>query len=152
LPPDGKAPAAGKIEAQIPRSFSMNRRSLFSLFAGVLAALTFSGAAQAQGSAGIKMTVLFNEPKNVEDFERYYVTTHLPLVAALKGAKRIETARGLNRADGTPARIFRIFELWFDSNDQMAAFTGTPAWKAVIADMANFPTGGIPVVFVSKID
>jgi uncharacterized protein (TIGR02118 family) len=44
-----------------------------------------------------------------------------------------------------------MFEIWFDSQADMIATTATPEWKKLVADLANFATGGITRV-VSKLD
>jgi uncharacterized protein (TIGR02118 family) len=124
----------------------------------LIAALTLAtGAATAaekpsmQSSGGIKVTVLYGHPKSAEDFEKYYFGTHMPLVVAAKGGKRTETSKCPPAADGSPAPYYRIFEVWFDSQEDMSAITGTPEWKKVVADVPNFATGGITRV-MSKLD
>jgi len=123
--------------------YAMDRRT------ALLATLTLAaGGATAregvngQAPAGIKVTVLYGHPKSSEDFEKYYFGTHMPLVAAAKGGKRAETSKCPPAADGSPGPFYRIFEIWFDSQADMTAITATPEWKKVVADVANFATGG----------
>jgi uncharacterized protein (TIGR02118 family) len=104
-----------------------------------------------QSSGGIKVTVLYGHPKSPEDFEKYYFGTHMPLVDAARGTKRAETSKSPPAADGSPGPYYRVFEIWFDSEADMAAITATPEWKRVVADVANFATGGITRV-VSTLD
>jgi uncharacterized protein (TIGR02118 family) len=120
----------------------------------ILAALTLTTVAEgtsAQTAGGIKVTVLYGHPKRPEDFEKYYFGTHMPLVLRAKGGKRTETSKCPPAADGSPAPYYRIFEIWFDSEADMAAITATPEWKKVVADVPNYATGGITRV-VSKLD
>jgi uncharacterized protein (TIGR02118 family) len=130
----------------------MDRRTsiiaTLSLAAGTAAAGEKPGA---QAGGGIKVTVLYGHPKNPDDFEKYYFGTHMPLVTAAKGEKKTETSKCPPAADGSPAPFYRIFEVWFDSQADMAAITGTDAWKKVVADVPNFATGGITRV-LSKLD
>ena len=104
-----------------------------------------------QSSGAVKVTVLYGHPKSPEDFEKYYFGTHIPLVFATKGARRAETSKCPPAADGSPGPFYRIFEIWFDSQSDMTETIATPEWKKLVADVANFATGGITRV-VSKLD
>ncbi len=132
----------------------MNRRMSF---LAIIAFVMSAGAAGAvdkssyQSSGGLKVTVLYGHPKNPEDFEKYYLGTHMPLVVAANPGKRMETSKCPPAADGSPAPYYRIFEIWFDSQAEMAAITSTPEWKKVVADVPNFATGGITRV-LSRLD
>lgn len=127
------------------------------LFLAIIAFMMSASAVRAadnmsyQSSGGLKITVLYGHPKNPEAFEKYYLETHMPMVVAANPGKRMETAKVAPAADGSPAPYYRIFEIWFDSKEEMAAITGTPAWKKVVADVPNFATGGITRI-VSQLD
>ena len=72
--------------------------------------------------------------------------------AALTGARRMEAAKCLPQADGSPPPFYRVFELWFDGPEQMAAVLGTPEGARVRADLANFTAGTTVTRFVSRLD
>ena len=130
----------------------MDRRT--SLIAAVTLAAGAATAAEKkspQSAGGIKVTVLYGHPKSPEDFEKYYFGTHMPLVLMAKGGKRTETSLCPPAPDGSPAPYYRIFEIWFDGQEDMTAITATPEWKKVVADVPNFATGGITRV-MSKLD
>jgi uncharacterized protein (TIGR02118 family) len=117
----------------------------------IIGSATIGTIAQAQSAGGIKLTVLYGQPKSAEDFEKYYFGTHMPLFTAVKGIPRSELAKGMPKADGSPPAFYRIFEAWFDSPEQMAAVTSTPEWKKVGADLPNFASGGVTIL-ISKVD
>jgi uncharacterized protein (TIGR02118 family) len=130
----------------------MDRRdSLIATIALSLGAASAAEEKRSRSTGGIKVTVLYGQPKRPEDFEKYYFETHMPLVAAAKGSKRTETARCTPAADGSPGPFYRIFEIWFDDEADMTAITATAEWKKVVADVPNFASGGITRV-VSKLD
>jgi uncharacterized protein (TIGR02118 family) len=91
----------------------------------------------------IKMVVLYPQPADPEAFERYYAETHLPLVAAMPGLDRAETARGTASADGRgqPA-YYRIAELYFADAAAMRSSFGSDEGKAVGRDLPNFAPPG----------
>lgn len=130
----------------------MDRRtSLIVALTLAVGTATASERTSAQTTGGIKVTVLYGHPKSPEDFEKYYLGTHMPLVVAAKGGKRTETSKCPPAADGSPAPYYRIFEIWFDNQADMTAITSTPEWKKVVSDVPNFASGGITRV-VSKLD
>ena len=130
----------------------MNRRNAISLFALGVAA-TGAGAAEGpQTTGGIKLVVLYGHPPNPAEFEKYYLDTHMPLVAAMKGARRMEAARCLPQADGSPPAFYRVFEMWFDSPEHMSAVLGTPEGVKVRGDVPNFTAGTAVTRLVCKLD
>jgi len=68
----------------------LGRRSALALGALSATALfgSLGGAARAQGSGGVKLTILITPPKDPDRFTKYYLDTHLPLVAKTPGVKR----------------------------------------------------------------
>jgi len=128
----------------------ITRRSAVVLSAAAaLPALAVGTQAHAAAEGGIKVTVLYNEPKNPEALEKYYAETHMPMVYAVKELKRVEISKCLPGADKPPA-FYRIAELWFDSPEQMKAITSTDEWKKIADDVPNFASAGATIV-VSKI-
>jgi len=129
----------------------MNRRNFFSISTTALAALASTRLANGQPTSGMKLTVLYGQPKSPDDFEKYYAEKHMPLVAAVKGLRKFETSKATPKKDGTAPAFYRMFEAWFDSPEHMAAVTGTPEWKKVGADLPNFASGGITSL-VSRVE
>jgi uncharacterized protein (TIGR02118 family) len=130
----------------------MDRRTSLAAALSLAVGVATAGEKPGAQSAGrIKVTVLYGHPKSPEDFEKYYFGTHMPLVEAAKGGKKSETSKCPPTADGSPAPFYRIFEIWFDSQEDMTAITATPEWKKVVSDVPNFASGGITRV-LSKLD
>lgn len=130
----------------------MDRRTSLSLLTVGLATAGVSTAATAPGTGGIKLMVLYGHPPNPEEFEKYYLGVHMPLVDAIKGARRKEAAKCLPQADGSPPAFYRVFEIWFDSPEHMAAVFDTPEGKKVRADAPNFTSGTTVTRVVCKVD
>ena len=105
----------------------------------------------AEGASGrVKLTVLYGAPKDPAEFEKYYFEKHMPIASAVKDIKHVELAKVLPSPDGKPPAFYRVTELWFDSPELFQQVTATPQWKAVVADVPNFASGGATVL-VSKI-
>ena len=94
----------------------------------------------------IKLTVLYGHPTNTEAFERYYATTHLPLVDKMSGFSRTEKAKVVASPDGAKPAFYRMFEFWFESEDALGRTMGSPEGKAAVDDLSKFATGGVTVL------
>jgi uncharacterized protein (TIGR02118 family) len=119
----------------------LGRRS--ALVLGALSATALFGplgeAARAQGGGGVKLTLLITPPKDPVIFTKYYLETHIPLVAKTPGAKRIDVATVLPPPPNQPASpYYRITEIYFENIGALQTALGSPEWKAVVADVPNF--------------
>ena len=64
---------------------------MWHLKAGMVAtSLIVSSAAL---SDELKITVLYSQPQNSEEFDKYYYAKHMPMVYAVKEIKKVEIAR-----------------------------------------------------------
>jgi uncharacterized protein (TIGR02118 family) len=95
-----------------------------------------------------RILVLYSEPADRAAFEDYYVNTHLPLAAKLPGMKSARYSVGVSGLGGPGAGspYFAVFEGEFDSPEDLAAAVSSPEGQALLADEANFATGGAVVV------
>lgn len=102
-------------------------------------------AAPAPEAPGYAVVVLYNHPKDTAAFEKYYASTHLPLVTAK--AKEIGFSKAVlikftSNADGSKPSHYREAQLWFPTEAALKAGTATEGFKAVAGDLKNFSTGG----------
>ena len=94
----------------------------------------------------IKLTVLYGHPTNPEAFEKYYATTHMPLVNKMSGFIRTEKAKVVGTPDGAKPTFYRTFEFWFENEDALGRTMGSPEGKAAVDDLPRFATGGVTVL------
>ena len=100
-------------------------------------------AARSEPMAAV--VVLYNHPRDVAAFERYYNEIHVPLVGRhlnTLDVKRVELVRFTSAADGSPPNLHRKAELWFESEAALKRATATPAFKEVADDIPKFASGG----------
>ena len=112
---------------------------------------TISVSRQAAGPMAI-VTVLYNAPKDTAAFERYYKTTHLPLVVASQdeiGFVRADLTKFLSTADGKKPTFYRQAELYFNSMDDLKKGIATPGFKKVADDLPKFATGGLIAIIAT---
>ncbi|MBW4719078.1 EthD family reductase [Saccharothrix obliqua] len=95
----------------------------------------------------IKYIALYRKPDHVEEFDRAYLDTHLPLVARTPGLLRVEVA--------TVSRVFvpgflgehephLVAELYFESADALKAAIASPEWQAAGVNLTEI--GGLDLV------
>jgi uncharacterized protein (TIGR02118 family) len=92
------------------------------------------------------VTVLYSQPKDTATFERYYNTTHVPLVVANQkeiGFVRADLTKFASTADGKRPTFYRQAELYFNSMDDLKKGMATPGFKQVADDLPKFATGGL---------
>jgi len=91
----------------------------------------------------IKTTVLYGHPTDAAAFEEYYINTHMPKAAKMKGHAKLEITKFTSAPDGGKPAYYRMAEFWFSSPEAMQATMGSPEGVTVAADLANFATGGV---------
>lgn len=94
----------------------------------------------------IKITVLFNHPKDPGAFERHYAQTHLPLAAKMKGVARLELTRFGPNPDGSKPPFYRMAEVYFGSEAELHATLASPEGQAAVGDLQNFASGGVTML------
>lgn len=95
----------------------------------------------------IKATVLYGHPKDTDSFEKYYTETHLPLVSKTSGIAKAEYTKFLPNPDGSVPAYYRMAELYFESPAELQQALNSPDGKAMAADLSNFATGGVTIIF-----
>jgi hypothetical protein len=64
---------------------------MWHLKAGMVATLLIVSSAAL--SDELKITVLYSQPQNPEEFDKYYYAKHMPMVYAVKQIKKVQIAR-----------------------------------------------------------
>jgi len=95
----------------------------------------------------IKATVLYGHPKDTDSLEKYYAETHLPLVSKTSGIAKAEYTKFLPNPDGSAPVYYRMAELYFESPAELQQALNSPEGKAMAADLSNFATGGVTIIF-----
>lgn len=94
----------------------------------------------------IKATLLYGHPVDPDVFEKYYVETHLPIAAQMKGVTKLALTKFLSAPDGGKAAYYRMAELFFEDPQQLQETMNSPEGQAAAADLANFATGGVTMI------
>ena len=100
--------------------------------------------------AGVKLMVMYPQPKNVEAFEKVYQTEHVPMaVAKLAGKTKLVATKVIASPQGA-APYYRVAEVHFPSMDALQACAASEGGKATLAHAAQISSGGPPVMMIAE--
>ena len=97
-----------------------------------------------------KLLAMYKRPADPAAFERYYFTTHVPLAKAIPGLVSYEVTRGPIMSLDGPAEYHLIATLTFSSMAAIKAALTSAQGQAVAADLANFATAGVALLFADS--
>jgi uncharacterized protein (TIGR02118 family) len=90
----------------------------------------------------LKLVVLYTQPDDPDAFDRYYLETHMPLVAKIPGLQRAETARFDAALDGSEKTYYRTAELYFADQPAVQAAFASEEGQATAADYQQIAPPG----------
>ncbi len=118
-----------------------------------LIGITSALSAMAVASSGERavMVTLWVKTKDPDAFDKYYTTTHAPLVKQLAGVTSYEISKGpVIQESSQPSPYQMISVIGFDSMNALTAAIESPAGKAMVNDLKNF-AGETSVLIFSTI-
>lgn len=68
------------------------------------------------------------KPEDVDAFEEYYISTHVPKATAVPHLERIVTTRTADGFEGGETPHYRVAEMVFASREAMAQSAESPEW------------------------
>jgi uncharacterized protein (TIGR02118 family) len=68
------------------------------------------------------------KPEDVDAFEEYYASTHVPRASAVPNLTEIVTTRTADGFEGGETPHYRVAEMSFDSAEAMAESAASDAW------------------------
>lgn len=100
------------------------------------------------------VTALYSVPEDVDAFEAHYLSQHAPLVDAIPGLVRQETARSVDTPDGSRAPYYRIAHLYFEDGAALQAGLASPEGRATATDATQLAarTGCTLTLLLSQLD
>jgi uncharacterized protein (TIGR02118 family) len=97
-----------------------------------------------------KLVVIYPRPKDVEAFEKVYLTEHVPMaVEKLAGKTKIVATKITASPQGTPP-FYRIAEIYFPSIAALEACAATLGAQETLANAAKISTGGAPLFLIAE--
>ncbi len=99
----------------------------------------------------VKLVVLYTQPDDPAAFDEHYLGVHGPLVDAMPGVERWDSARLVAAADGGEQTYYRMAEVYFADQAALGAAFGSEEGKATKADYERIAPPGSRM-FVAEVD
>ena len=99
-----------------------------------------------------RIVALYDTPKDPAAFDRYYETTHVKIAQKMPGLRSIELSKGPVVTPMGPSSYHRVGTLRFDSMADLQKAVASPEGQATAADVMNFATGGVTLLFFDTLD
>ncbi|GAA2038584.1 EthD family reductase [Pseudokineococcus marinus] len=90
----------------------------------------------------VKLTVIYDNPKDADAFEEHYAGTHAALAAKVPDVQKVETAKVFPKEDGSDTPAYRTADLYFVDYATACAALASPEGQALAADVDAVATGG----------
>ncbi|MEO8674119.1 MAG: EthD family reductase [Casimicrobiaceae bacterium] len=94
-----------------------------------------------------KVFAMYKAPADTAAFDRYYRDVHVPIAKKIPGLRGYEVTRGEIGMLGGRSPYHLIAVLTFDSVAAVQAALTSPEGQAAAADIGNFATGGVEILF-----
>jgi uncharacterized protein (TIGR02118 family) len=107
----------------------------------------FAKSALPKGTTMATAIALYNTPTDPAAFDAYYLLTHVPLAKSLPGLRSYDISAGAVLSPSGTAPYHMIAVLRFDTMSDLQAALASSTGQAVVADLENFATGGVSVLF-----
>lgn len=100
--------------------------------------------------AGVKLIVMYPQPKDVNAFANLYQKEHVPMaVEKLKGKTKLVATKVTGSPAGT-APFYRIAEVHFPSMEALQACAASEGGKETIGHAVKISSGGPPVMMIAE--
>jgi uncharacterized protein (TIGR02118 family) len=93
-----------------------------------------------------KITVIYDNPANPEEFESAYRMEQLEAARRIPGSLRVEASKVWPKEDGSPTPAYRCIDLYYPDYDAACAAVETPEAQAFFEAMSRLATGGVRVL------
>lgn len=94
-----------------------------------------------------KLIATYGKPTDLAAFEAYYFNTHITLAKRIPGLRAYDVSRGPIETPAGTAAVYLIATLYFDDLAAIQAAFASPEGQAAAADLANFATGGVELLY-----
>jgi uncharacterized protein (TIGR02118 family) len=90
----------------------------------------------------VRLLVLYGQPKDPAEFDKYYRDVHLPIARRMKGLKKWTIGKVTGTPDGQPSPYYYLADLYMESREDFERLLASPEGQAAVADVPNYASGG----------
>ena len=100
--------------------------------------------------AGVKLIVMYPQPKDVAAFEKVYQAEHVPMaVEKLAGKTKLVATKVTGSPQGT-APFYHIAEVHFPSMEALQKCAASAGGQETIGHAVKISSGGPPVIMIAE--
>lgn len=96
-----------------------------------------------------QIIVMYGAPKDTDHFDRYYRDVHVPLVRKMPHLRDFKFSTGEVQSSNGDFVPHLVATLDFDNDDELARSLNSEEGKLVVADVANFASGGVTILTIT---
>ena len=85
----------------------------------------------------VKLVALYRTPADIENFEKLYFETHIPLVSKIPGLIKTEISR-LHGMTGQESRYYMLAEMYFEDMEKLNEGMASPEGKSSARNLMGF--------------
>ena len=98
------------------------------------------------------LVALYQKPTDPKAFDKYYLSSHIPLASTIPGLRRCEISSGPVSTPQGDSAYHLVAMLSFDSLDALKQGLDSPQGRATAGDLGNFAQAGVELlIFDSKV-
>jgi uncharacterized protein (TIGR02118 family) len=94
-----------------------------------------------------KLFAIYQQPTDPAAFDEYYFKKHVPLAKMIPGLLGYEVTRGNVLGMAGKHAVYLVAVLEFESVEAIGAAMASQQGQATVADLANFASAGVDVLF-----
>ncbi|HPF73889.1 MAG: EthD family reductase [Rhodanobacteraceae bacterium] len=96
-----------------------------------------------------KLIVLYKKPSDVQAFNEYYFSKHVPIASTIPGLEGVEVSDGPVGSPQGESPYHLVATLSFASMEALQAAMASPEGQKTAADLANFADGGAEILIIN---
>lgn len=97
------------------------------------------------------LVALYQKPTDPKAFDKYYLSSHIPLAKTIPGLRRCEISSGAVSTPQGESSYHMVAMLSFDSLEALTQGLDSPRGRATADDLGNFAQAGVELlIFDSK--
>lgn len=94
-----------------------------------------------------KLFAVYKQPSDPAAFDQYYFNKHVPMAKTIPGLLSYEVSRGDVLGMQGKHATYLVAILEFESVQSIAIAMSSPEGQATAADLANFASAGVDIMF-----
>ncbi len=95
----------------------------------------------------IRIAALHGYPHDPAAFDRHYRDVHTPIVQRIPGVRNVRFGRTVRTVDGEKPPYYLVSDTYFDDLASLDRALESPQMQEALADVPNFATGGVTIMF-----